>query len=65
MSVFPIAKGLEGHLKKHQEFKQEEDESTNLNNNDWTEEEFQTASPHSYNDEKESCDVIGNLNAYI
>jgi len=65
LSNVPIAKGLEGHLKSHQEIKQEVDEPSNLNDTDRTEEEFQNASYCSYNDEKESCYINGNLNVWL
>jgi len=61
-SVFAIAKGLEGHLKNHQEFKQEveEEESSNPYGSGLPDDEYPIVSQYIRDVKQESCDLDGN-----
>jgi len=63
MSVFPIAKGLDGHLKNHQEFKQEEEEeeSSNPYESGLLDDDYPIVSQNSYDVKQGSSDLDGNL----
>jgi len=64
MSAFGNAEGLEGHMKNHKEFNQdeeEEEEASNPSGSGLNGDEIPITSQNSFADELGSCDFFGNM----